>query len=707
MPTRERRTRYPVVSWTVVGLAGVSALALLARRQIIPQEINAMKDRPEEYLRAASSQEIEWRVLDSTVFTDARARNKPILIVAGNRSSRIGRQIDRVAFRSPDVTDRIARSFIAVRVDNIIRPDLSSTFLPFTRGVDPRDEMDPGFQMWFLDPEGRQFYQRTKGRPDDKLGVAEIASTLDMALARLVNAPDGRRPGDAQREDLMALLAENDEAPPPFSNHLRDLLATADPVYGGWLSPHGKRPYPQALEYLLATQGPEAAARQVAPMLQSGMVDWIHGGFFNQANARDWSRVEFDKHSLMNADLATFLAKLYGITRVPVLRYLALATFDHLAETMTLGTNIVHTYQIGDETLNNRSRRSSVTPRQLSDLFTGEERMWVEEHLNLNPSQNPDMLPMFRDLDAFTEHEAILKEVLDKVRSKREIDRPTIGQNPVADVSASCVARLLEVARLLRDDERMARAQVLFLQLTTFTKDFREVTRVPYFGTGSPEALLSDYLGVADACWQSFLTSGDDLAFRDGLRILLRALELYATETEGILSVAKVKSTVPRPPDTITPEVVDRYGMAASARALLLAAQYRGYLRLFGKNPDFLAQRERLDRFVSQGIFRLGSIGGRLRARCSGLFLACWRADQDQFALVLGPGAVNQARTLSGELPEMQVVPGTVRLDRWVDRAPGLYLVRGGEFFGPMSVDELRLRSTERLPTPDLNQASP
>ena len=78
-----QRPKFSVVTGVVVVLALMAFMSKLGAGLIPEGPENRLASERAEFLKQASHQEIDWRTLSEEVFSEARKKDRPIMLVVG------------------------------------------------------------------------------------------------------------------------------------------------------------------------------------------------------------------------------------------------------------------------------------------------------------------------------------------------------------------------------------------------------------------------------------------------------------------------------------------------------------------------------------------------------------------------------------------------------------------------------------------------
>lgn len=661
------KPNFGVVTLAVAVLVVCGFIAHALQGLIGPVAVNGLANSPQRFLSQAGQEAIDWQPLDERVFSRARNRGLPILLVAGSGDSWQGRLFDKQVLTNIDVASRLRRSFLCARVDSEAEPRWCNGLQPVSRVMlDPL--ADEG--VYVLTPEGKLASTYLPAKPGFAIDYRTFLAFLNSA-ERSIGQPNQ---ADVQAQEVSDLRTASGPGLPDFQRHLAELVQFDNPN-GGF--PAGMQQYllPLAWRYFLIEGRFDAFHSSLDPVLLSPAVNWLDGGFFRGSNSADWTMVEFDESAELDAELMWTLALADSVFHDPLYRFLAEKAFDRLVG--GFGTDgWVAAYQSGDEDLNGRSTRYSFPPRAIRDLFpAGAERDWVQQNLQMRVSVNPLMVPQLDQKSIWLNDRDRFQRVLDVLR-KAATAEPVYGGAGILEVNGLVAARLQACARLWNDAVRLRQATELAVKLDVFRVG-DGVFRTFVSGVSSP-GMLPDYLGYADACLETFLATARLDRFREGIKVLRRAIEVFGDKEPGVFAIDASPGMVL--PANNPPEILDHDRASCSAWLARLALAYG---TLAGKGGSDLVK------VAYSVVSRYSSLANGLGPWASGYFLAAAQLSRSEAALCSGPQSLQLAQDLYRRSPTrlIAIAGGDVRSD--LDkRAPGIYIVRGSDVRGPFSASE-------------------
>ena len=249
---------------------------------------------------------IDWREWGEDAFAEAKAADKPILLDIGAvwchwchvmDTGIPGDPVHTGTYSDPAVLERIAKSFIPIKVDNDRRPDINARY-----------NMGGWPTTAFLTPDGDTLYGETYVDPARMVGLLDYMASVyadnkDQIAAQTAEMREQRAKSEALTPSELDLNTT--------ANVLKSIAGQFDSIYGGF-GTQPKFPHPDALRLVLEeyarTQDPtlrEIAEKTLHGMADSGMYDQFAGGFFRYSTTRDWSVPHFEKMLEDNAQLTS------------------------------------------------------------------------------------------------------------------------------------------------------------------------------------------------------------------------------------------------------------------------------------------------------------------------------------------------------------------------------------------------------------------
>ena len=242
---------------------------------------------------------IEWLPWARSTFERAQAEDKPVLLSITAPWCYWCHVMDETTYSDPDVQSILARSFIAVRVDNDHRPDINSRY---NVGGWPTTA--------FLTPHGGLIGGATYLPPDQFLAMLmELEGAYKADKPRLY---EQSRDLLQQRRIHARRVAAGAEVENSLVDRVSRIVAGAYDAVNGGFGGEPKFTNPSILRLILHLQratGEDFYAamlrKTLDAMADSPMFDDVDGGFFRYSTAANWSEPQREKMLEDNIQLAS------------------------------------------------------------------------------------------------------------------------------------------------------------------------------------------------------------------------------------------------------------------------------------------------------------------------------------------------------------------------------------------------------------------
>jgi uncharacterized protein YyaL (SSP411 family) len=251
---------------------------------------------------------IAWTDWSDTAFERARADGRLVLLDLGAVWCHWCHVMEETTYKDPEVVSLIQTRFVAVRVDQDARPDLSNRYedygWPATVVFDSAGQELVKFQG-YIEPERMRGLLRAV--------IADPTPGPSVENATGPSMGEGAALTDAERRDLQAILVNRYDA-----------------KHGGWGTSHKYLDW-DSVEWCLlrAREGDRNAERMARETLdrQLKLVDPVWGGVYQYSDSGDWDHPHFEKIMSMQAEDLRLYAQAYAQWGEP--RYLQAARDIH------------------------------------------------------------------------------------------------------------------------------------------------------------------------------------------------------------------------------------------------------------------------------------------------------------------------------------------------------------------------------------------
>ena len=323
---------------------------------------------------ASTTGGVVWQPYDDSVFERARAEKKIVLLNLEAVWCHWCHVMAAQTYSDSQVQALLARHFIAVKIDQDARPDLSTRYRdwgwPATIFLNA-DGVDVVKRAGFIGPVPfARLLQAIVADPTPELASARPAIASYAVSATL---PAGLRASLLQRHEQLI-----------------------DPVLGG-LRTAQKRIDRDALEFALraASEGDADAARYARTTLDAarGILDPVWGGFYQYSTGGGWQQPHFEKLMRIQAAYLRSYALAYGLWRDPKDLATAMSIITYVDQFLTSpegafrvsqdadlkpGEHAAEYFQLDDE-----GRRAEGIPRVDENLYARENGVMIEALLVL------------------------------------------------------------------------------------------------------------------------------------------------------------------------------------------------------------------------------------------------------------------------------------------------------------------------------------
>ena len=263
---------------------------------------------PEAPVTHPAGPAIVWEPWSPDVFARAKKDHKFVLMDLQAVWCHWCHVMDQVTYRDPDVIKLIGERYIAVKVDQDSRPDISNRY------------EDYGWPATVVfNAEGGEIVKRQGYIPP-------------RPMARMLQAIiDDPTPGPSVQPEKAISFAAGNSLAPLLRQELQDKLSKAyDAKLGGWGTIHKFIDW-DALEYTMriARGGDADAEKQARQTLTAGLklIDPVWGGVYQYSVEGDWDHPHFEKLVQFQSEIMRIYALAYATFKDP--SYLRAAQLIH------------------------------------------------------------------------------------------------------------------------------------------------------------------------------------------------------------------------------------------------------------------------------------------------------------------------------------------------------------------------------------------
>ena len=247
---------------------------------------------------AARAGEIAWQDWSDAAFTKAKAEKRLVLLDLGAVWCHWCHVMEETTYKDPKVVELLAKHFVAVRVDQDLRPDLSNRY------------EDYGWPATILfDASGRELVKFA-----GYIAPARMVSLLEAVIADPTPGPSAR-PEAAVKPTAKGTLS------PALRVKLAEILAERyDREHGGWGFAKKYLDF-DSVEWCLArARSGDAEALHMAREtlnLSRKLIDPVWGGLNQYSDSGDWDHPHFEKLMQFQAAGIALYAQAYALWSKP------------------------------------------------------------------------------------------------------------------------------------------------------------------------------------------------------------------------------------------------------------------------------------------------------------------------------------------------------------------------------------------------------
>jgi uncharacterized protein YyaL (SSP411 family) len=299
---------------------------------------NALIHETSPYLLQHAYNPVNWVPWTDTVFEEAKAQNKLVLISVGYSACHWCHVMEHESFENDEVAELMNAHFICVKVDREERPDVDHVYMTAVQLMTQKG----GWPLnCFTLPDGRPIYGGTYFPRDQwKHILTSIQHTFKNDLEKALEYAGNLHDGIIQSD-----LIENAQQIPLFeAERLHELVVrwarNFDRMEGGD-SRAPKFPLPSNYEFLLqygVRFDHENVLKHVAlsldKMALGGIYDQIGGGFSRYSVDMLWKVPHFEKMLYDNGQLIDLYATAYAHFKKPLYKRIVYQTIAWLEREM-------------------------------------------------------------------------------------------------------------------------------------------------------------------------------------------------------------------------------------------------------------------------------------------------------------------------------------------------------------------------------------
>ena len=452
--------------------------------------------------------------------------------------------MERESFTDPETAAFLNEHFISVKVDREERPDLDDIYMQAVTALTGRGGWP--LSVW-LTAEAEPVYGGTYFPPAPRFGMASFRQVLEgvlqgwtrsradllegaRSLRERLSEQSAQQPGTVSRRHLLRETSS-------------ELLASIDPVHGGW-GDAPKFPPPLAIDYLLAQQTvmprpvlSPGIERTLDAMAAGGIYDHLGGGFHRYSTDEAWLVPHFEKMLYDNAQLARCYLHAWQLTGKPRYRTVVEETLDYLLRRMNHPLGGFFSAEDADSE-GSEGAFYTWTPDQIREALTPDEAELVVRTYGITKEGNfesANVLHLAAPVEGAGSGapDLLTRARASLFRAREQRVHPARDEKILAGWNGMALAALAEAASAFASDRyRNAAAKAGDFLMEVFVRDGDRLIHSWKDGRPSGNGFLEDYACVAEGLLAFYQTTFAEQPFETARR-LTDAMVAHFRRAEG------------------------------------------------------------------------------------------------------------------------------------------------------------------------------
>ena len=276
---------------------------------------NHLKNERSFYLQQHSTNPINWYPWGKKALNKAKKENKIIILSIGYSSCHWCHVMEKESFENEIIAKVMNKNFISIKVDREERPDIDNIYMDAIQYMG----IQGGWPLnVFLLPNLKPFYGGTYFNPNQWYGI--INSISD---AYLKNKKEFIQSSEKFTQDLKISNEEKYGSNNEYSikSLVYELKLKFDYKYGG-IDKTQKFPmsnlWNSILYYSVSNNDKELynhTLKTANGIIEGGIYDQIHGGFFRYSTDSKWNVPHFEKMIYDNGLILELFSNIYSLTK--------------------------------------------------------------------------------------------------------------------------------------------------------------------------------------------------------------------------------------------------------------------------------------------------------------------------------------------------------------------------------------------------------
>ncbi len=280
---------------------------------------NRLSKETSPYLLQHETNPVDWFPWGDEAFTEARTKNKPILLSIGYAACHWCHVMAHESFEDDKVANLMNTNFVNIKVDREERPDIDRIYMDALHVMGEQG----GWPLTiFLTPDLKPFWGGTYFPPESKFGRPSFSHVLSELARIWQTEPDKITTNTEALLDRLSSPAPASTNPDPdrqlMQKMMQQLTAAVD-IHNGGIGHAPKFPQAPVFQLLWSAHLLDPAAGYDAPVWltmnkisQGGIYDHLGGGIARYAVDAKWLVPHFEKMLYDNAQYVTLLCQMHN-----------------------------------------------------------------------------------------------------------------------------------------------------------------------------------------------------------------------------------------------------------------------------------------------------------------------------------------------------------------------------------------------------------
>lgn len=295
---------------------------------------NTLKYEKSLYLVRHSTNPVPWQSWGENAFKMAKNLNRPVFLSIGYSSCHWCRVMEKESFEDTETAKILAEKFIPIKMDKDEFPDIDKEFQFYIQSTGDNG----GWPLSvFLTPDKQPFFAGTYFPKDKSYGRPAFKDVLENIDKIYHNNYEEIEKVIKTRNDFLKSFIEIQPSTLPANTakqyRVNEFIKIFDNTYYGFRE-GSKFPYVSSLNYLITHFDNKTVSDFLVntsnKFATSCIFDHLFGGFFRYTVDRMWQVPHFEKMLADNAQIASFLTKMYEKTGNRLYLFTAQKTIDFI-----------------------------------------------------------------------------------------------------------------------------------------------------------------------------------------------------------------------------------------------------------------------------------------------------------------------------------------------------------------------------------------